>query len=332
MPKQNMRLNPEGNRGERSATRDGFGRGMVEAAERDERVVAVCADLTESMRLTEFERSFPDRFVRIGVSEQLLVSLGAGLALGGKTPFVASFAAFSPGRSWEQVRTNVCLNGTNVKIVGGHAGVTVGPDGATHQALEDIAITRCLPNLTVVVPCDAEQARLATLALAEADGPAYLRLGREPRPNLTTAETPFEIGRIQTFREGDDAAIVACGVMVGPALQAAETLAAEDGLECRVLNCHTIKPLDSQAVLAAARECGAVVTAEEHQLAGGLGSAVAETLAERRPTPIEFVGVRDRFGQSGEPDELLEEYGLTADDIRAAVRRAVARKTKTSGK
>ncbi|OIO52193.1 transketolase [Candidatus Uhrbacteria bacterium CG_4_10_14_0_8_um_filter_58_22] len=327
MTKQNLKLNgPDEQKKLLAATRDGFGQGLVEAAESDERLIGICADLTESLKMTEFERRFPKRFVRIGVSEQLLVALGAGFALAGKIPFVASFAAFSPGRSWEQIRTNVCLNGVNLKVVGGHAGLSVGADGATHQALEDIALMRCLPNMTVIVPCDSEQARRATLALAELDGSAYLRLGRAKTPTLTSADTPFEIGRIQTFRDGDDTAIVACGLMVGKSLQAAEELAAEDGIECSVLNCHTIKPLDDEAVLSAAEKCGAMVTAEEHQIAGGLGSTVSELLAQNMPVPIEFVGVHDRFGQSGESEELLTEYGLTVNDIKSAVRRAIRRK------
>ncbi|HCC21856.1 transketolase [Candidatus Uhrbacteria bacterium RIFOXYC2_FULL_47_19] len=327
MSKQNLKLNDSGKQKKLlAATRDGFGQGLVEAAKLDERIIGICADLTESLKMTEFEQQFPKRFVRIGVSEQLLVALGAGFALAGKIPFVASFAAFSPGRSWEQIRTNVCLNDVNLKVVGGHAGLSVGADGATHQALEDIALMRCLPKMTVVVPCDSEQARRATLALATLDGPAYLRLGRAKVPTLTSVDTPFEIGRVQIFREGTDTAIIACGLMTERSLQAAEELAAEDGIECTVLNCHTIKPLDDEAILMAAQKCGALVTVEEHQIAGGLGSVVAELLAQNTPTPIEFVGVHNRFGQSGEADELLSEYELTVSDIKTAVRRALHRK------
>ncbi|MFH1047986.1 MAG: transketolase C-terminal domain-containing protein [Patescibacteria group bacterium] len=311
--------------GERAATRDGFGLGIIDAAEKDERVVALCADLTESLKLTEFEKRFSARYIRLGVSEQSLVAIGAGFALAGKIPFVASFAMFSPGRAWEQVRTNVCLNDANVKIVGGHAGLTVGPDGATHQALEDIAIMRCLPNMTVVVPCDAEQARKATVAAAEMIGPVYLRLGRPKESIVTTDQTPFEIGRAQVMRDGNDVAIIACGAAVFEALRAADILA-EEGLECRVINCHTIKPLDDQTLLQAANQCGAVVTVEDHQMIGGLGSAVAELLAKHSPTPMEIVGVNDRFGQSGESAELLKEYGLTAEHIMQATHRAHKRK------
>ncbi|MFC1638713.1 transketolase family protein [Patescibacteria group bacterium] len=321
-----MKLNEDWRDGAGSATRDGFGAGLVEAGERHSEVYAACADLTESTRMKEFKERFPERFVQLGVSEQLLVALGAGLALAGKVPFLGSFAMFSPGRSWEQVRNNLCLNGANAKVVGSHAGLTVGGDGATHQALEDLAITRTIPNLTVVVPCDAPQARQATLALAEHVGPAYLRLGRGKIAPLTTDGTPFEIGQAQTFREGTDLAIIACGTVMHEALAAAEELAGE-GLDCRVLNMHTVKPMDRAAVLAAAEQCGAIVTVEDHQVRGGMGSRVAEILAEERPVPIQFVGVQDAFGQSGRPEELLAEYGLDAAGIKEAARRAHGRKT-----
>jgi len=310
---------------DRRATRDGFGEGLVQAAKSDPAVVGLCADVTESTRMNLFQEAFPDRFVQLGVHEQLLVALGAGLALAGKVPFVAAYAVFSPGRAWEQVRTNVCVNDANVKIVGAHAGVTVGPDGATHQALEDIAIMRVLPNMKVVVPCDAVEARKATLAAAKLAGPVYLRLGREKTPTLTTEATPFEIGRVVSLRQGRDAAIVACGIMVYEALVAAEELAKE-GVDCAVLDCHTIKPLDEDALVAAAERCGAMVTAEEHQVAGGLGSAVAECLAARRPVPMEFVGVHDRFGESGTAAELTRHFGLTSTDIKQAVKKAISRK------
>jgi transketolase len=307
-------------------TRDGFGQGLVEAARRNENVVAVCADLVESTRMQAFRDAFPERFIEIGVQEQLLVAMSAGLAMAGKVPFVASYAMFCPGRAWEQIRTNMCLNDTNVKVAGAHAGVSVGPDGATHQAIEDIAIMRPIPRLTIVVPCDSVQTKKATLAVAELDGPVYLRFGREKSPVVTTDETPFEIGKAQVFRDGKDVAIVACGIVVYDALIAAERLAREDGLDCLVLNNHTVKPMDAPAILAAARTCGAVVTVEEHQIQGGMGSRVAEILVAEHPVPMEFVGVDDRFGQSGTPAELLAHYGMSADDIRAAVLRAAARK------
>lgn len=306
-------------------TRDGFGEGLVAAAAADPRVVALCADLTESTRMLPFKKAYPDRFVQMGIHEQLLTSLAAGLAMAGKVPFIASYAMFCPGRAWEQVRTNLCLNETNVKIAGAHAGVSVGPDGATHQAIEDIAITRVIPKMTVVVPCDAVQTKKATLAVAAHVGPCYLRFGREKSAVLTTEETPFEIGTAQVLRDGHDVAIIACGILVYDALRAAEELAKE-GIDCLVLNNHTVKPMDVAGVVAAAVKCGTVVTVEEHQRQGGMGSRVAEILAENHPTPIEFVGVDDRFGESGTPTELLTHFGLDAAGITAAVRRALARK------
>jgi len=307
-------------------TRDGFGEGLVEAGKRNPNVVAVCGDLTESTRMQPFKDAFPERFIQLGVQEQLLAALSAGLALAGKIPFIASYAMFNPGRSWEHVRTNLCLNFTNVKIAGAHAGVSVGPDGATHQAIEDIAIMRPIPNMTIIVPCDSTQTKKATQAAAELAGPVYLRFAREKSPVFTTDETPFEIGRAQVFRDGTDAAIIACGILVHNALLAADELAREDGIDCLVLNNHTVKPMDEDAVVTAARTCGAVVTVEEHEVLGGMGSRVAEVLAERRPTPLEFIGVHNRFGQSGTPDELIEHYGMGVSHIKAAVRRVVARK------
>ncbi len=307
-------------------TRDGFGAGLVEAGRRDRNVVAVCADLADSTRMQAFRDAFPERFIEIGVQEQLLAAMSAGLALAGKIPFIASYAMFCPGRAWEQVRTNICLNNANVKIAGAHAGVSVGPDGATHQATEDIAIMRTIPNVTIVVPCDAPQTKAATLAVARTAGPAYVRFGREKSPVITTDATPFEIGKAQVLREGSDVAIVACGILVYNALIAADELAREDGLECLVLNNHTIKPMDEQAIVSAAQRCGAVVTVEEHEVLGGMGSRVAEVLAQTCPVPMEFVGVQDRFGQSGTPQQLLAEYGMDPPSIRAAVRRAANRK------
>jgi transketolase len=307
-------------------TRNGFGDGLVEAARRDPNVVAVCADLVESTRMQAFRDAFPERFVEVGVHEQFLVAMAAGMAYEGKVPFIASYAMFCPGRAWEQVRTTMCLNETNVKIAGAHAGVSVGPDGATHQAIEDIAIMRPIPNMTVIVPCDAPQTRKATLAVAAMHGPVYLRFGREKTAVVTTGETPFEIGKAQVFRNGSDVALIACGILVYNALIAADELSRDAGIECLVLNNHTIKPMDAGAVVAAARRCGTVVTIEEHQIAGGMGSAVAEILAANQPVPIEFIGVHDRFGQSGNPDELIEHYGMGVSAIKEAVRRALRRK------
>jgi transketolase len=308
-------------------TRNGFGEGMVEAGSRNREVIGICADLSESTRFEAFKKAHPTQYIEIGVSEQLLVAMAGGLASVGKIPWIASYAMFNPGRSWEQVRTIIALNEANVKIAGAHAGVSVGPDGATHQAIEDIAIMRVIPHMTVVVPCDAVQTKKATLALSEKWGPAYLRFGREKSAVITTEGTPFEIGKAQIFREGGDVAVIACGILVYNALIAADRLAREEGVECLVLNNHTIKPMDEQAIVEAARACGTVVTVEEHQRQGGMGSRVAEVLAARNPVPIEFVGVDDRFGQSGDPQELVEYYGMGAGAIADAVRRAHQRKT-----
>lgn len=309
----------------KASNRDGYGYGVVKAGRENPDVVVLCADLTESTKCTGFREEFPDRFVQIGVQEQLLASCAAGMAAAGKVPFVASYAMFCPGRAWEQVRTNICLNGSNVKIIGSHGGVTVGEDGATHQGLEDIAIMRVLPNMTVIVPCDAVEAEKATVAISRTDGPCYMRLAREKTPVFTTVDTPFEIGRAVIFREGKDVAIIACGPLVYGALLAAEELAKE-GVEAEVINCHTIKPIDEEALAAAAKKCGAVVTVEEHQIAGGLGGAVAEFLAQQRPVPVEFVGVRDRFGESGKAHELIEHFGMGVGHIKEAAEKAVKRK------
>lgn len=308
-------------------TRNGFGEGLIEAGARNRDVLGICADLSESTRFEGFRKAHPAQYIEIGVSEQMLVAMAGGLAAVGKIPWIASYAMFNPGRSWEQVRTIMALNETNVKIAGAHAGVSVGPDGATHQAIEDIAIMRVIPHMTVVVPCDSVQTKKAALALSERWGPAYLRFGREKSAVITTDETPFEIGKAQTFREGGDVAIVACGILVYNALIAADRLASEDGIECRVVNNHTVKPMDEAAIVGAAQACGAVVTVEEHQKAGGMGSRVAEILSQQFPAPIEFVGVDDRFGQSGDPMELIEYYGMGADAIVEAARRAHKRKT-----
>jgi transketolase len=311
-------------------TRNGFGEGLIEAGTRDANVLGICADLAESTRFEGFKKAHPAQYVEIGVSEQMLVAMAGGLAAVGKIPWIASYAMFNPGRSWEQVRTIMALNETNVKIAGAHAGVSVGPDGATHQAIEDIAIMRVIPHMFVVVPCDAVQTKKATLALSAMWGPAYLRFGREKSAVVTTEETPFEIGKAQIFRQGSDAAIIACGILVYNALLAADKLAREHGIECRVVNNHTIKPMDEAAIVDAARSCNAVVTVEEHQKHAGMGSRVAEILAQRQPVPIEFVGVEDTFGQSGDPAELIEYYGMGVDAIVAAVKRAYERKKATS--
>jgi transketolase len=306
-------------------TRNGFGEGLLEAAKANKNVIGICADLSESTRFLGLKEALADQYIEIGVSEQLLVAMAGGLASTGKIPWIASYAMFNPGRSWEQVRTIMALNETNVKIAGAHAGVSVGPDGATHQAIEDIAIMRVIPHMTVVVPCDALQTKKATLALTAMHGPVYLRFGREKTPIVTTEHTPFEIGKAQIFRDGADVAIVVCGILMYNALIAAKELA-DDGIECMVVNNHTIKPMDETAIVAAAKRCGAMVTVEEHQVAAGMGSRVAEILAQHHPVPIEFVGVHDQFGQSGDPVELIEHYGMGTTSIKEAVRRARARK------
>lgn len=309
------------------AIRDGFGEGIVMAAEKNENIVALSADLADSTRLGRFKEKFSERFFQMGVAEQNLSLVAAGLAAMGKIPFMASFAVFSPGRNWEIIRTAVCLNKMNVKVVGSHAGLSVGPDGASHQGLEDIALMRVLPEMTVIVPADAEEAKKATIAAADYSGPVYLRLSRDKTPVITTSETPFEIGKALVLREAEkpEVVIIACGLMAYRALVAAKKLA-EEGIQCGVINSHTIKPLDKEAILDAVQKAGAVVVAEEHQKAGGLGSAVAEFLAESFPSPIEFVGVNDCFGQSGTAAELLDHYGLGIEDIIKAAQIVIKRK------
>ncbi len=308
------------------ATRDGFGKGLVEAGRQNGDVIAICADLVESTRMDAFKAAYPHRYIEIGVAEQMLAAMAAGLAAVGKIPFIASYAMFDPGRSWEQIRTTIALNEVNVKIAGAHAGLSVGPDGATHQALEDIAIMRVIPNMTVVVPCDSVQAEKATVAVASRWGASYLRFGREKTAVVTTQDTPFRVGKAQVFRGGGDAAIIACGILVYDALRAADELAVEDGIQCRVINNHTIKPMDEHVIVRAAQDCGAVVTVEEHQVHAGMGSRVAEILALYWPVPMEFVGVHDRFGQSGTAAELIQFYRLGSDAIKEAVRGAFRRK------
>lgn len=310
---------------EQKPTRDGFGTGAVEAGKADPRVVVLCADLAESTRAEWFQKEFPERFIEMGVAEQNMATVAAGMAAAGKVPFIASYAAFSPGRNYEQLRTTVALNALPVKICGMHAGVSVGPDGATHQMLEDIGMMRMLPGMTVIAPADAEEARKAVIAAAQTDGPVYLRFGRAATPVFTTAETPFAIGKALVLfaSEKPQVALLSTGSLSYAALLAANALA-EEGVGALVLHVPTIKPLDEEAVLAAAQQAGRVVTIEEHQAAGGFGSAVAELLSEQHPVPIRRLGVADRFGQSGTPDELLAHYGLDATHI-ADVARVLAR-------
>jgi transketolase len=309
--------------------RNGFGEGLVEAGEKDERIVGLCADLTESTRMEEFAKKFPKRFIEVGITEQNLASVGSGMAAMGKIPFISSYAAFSPGRNWEQIRTTICYNDVPVKIAGSHAGLTVGPDGGTHQALEDIALTRVLPNMHVICPCDSHEAKRATLAAAQTKYPTYIRLAREKTPIITTSQTPFEIGKAQVFFEskGDtvDVTIIACGSLVYQAIIAASKLE-DEGVKVSVINMATIKPLDTQILEVFAKKSRAFVTVEEHQIAGGLGSAIAEWSAGTYPVPLEFVGVKDSYGQSGKPNELLDVYNLNTKSIEQAVYKVLSRK------
>ena len=314
--------------------RKGFGEGLVIAGRMEERVVALCADLTDSTTMNLFAKEFPKRFVEMGVAEQNLASVASGMSAMGKIPFISSYAMFSPGRNWEQIRTTICYNDRKVVIAGSHAGISVGPDGGTHQAIEDIAITRVIPNLTVISPCDALEAKKATLAAVTWKTPVYIRLAREKTAVITTDETPFEIGKAQIFYDGSlghsmskscAVGIVATGALVAKAILVANALGKE-GIAVKVLNLPTIKPLDEKALVLLAQETGAIVSVEEHQIRGGMGSAVAECLVKHHPVPQEFVGVDDRFGQSGTPEQLIEYYKMGESAIIFAVKKVLARK------
>ena len=310
-----LKLNPKifNDDVEQAPIRKGFGEGLLLAGEKDENVVGLCADLTESTQMHLFANKFPERFIQVGVAEQNLVTITSGLAAMGKIPFCSSYAMFSPGRNWEQIRTTITYNDRPVKIAGSHAGISVGPDGGTHQALEDIALMRVMPNIDVISPCDAIEAKKATQALAKTKKPAYLRLAREKTPIVTTEETPFEIGEAEIYWLPDvglaQIGIIATGSLMYRALLAAKELETE-GIKTKVMNLASIKPIDKDAIITLAKECRAIVTVEEHQIAGGMGSAVAEVLAQNFPVPIEFIGIQDKFGQSGSPDELIEHYGM----------------------
>jgi len=308
--------------------RKGFGEGLVVAGEADENIVGLCADLTESTQMHLFRDKFPKRFVQVGVAEQNLASVASGMSAMGKISFISSYAMFSPGRNWEQIRTTIAYNDRAVIIAGSHAGISVGPDGGTHQAIEDIAITRVIPNMVVISPCDSIEAKKATIALAKLGKPAYLRLAREKTGLMTTFETPFEIGKAEIFYRPDGVAhvgIIATGALVRNALLAARDLE-KKGIKVVVMNLATIKPLDTEAILALTKETRAIVTVEEHQIAGGMGSAVSEFLSANFPVPIEFIGVKDKFGQSGKPEELIEHYGMGREHIKSAVVKVVNRK------
>ncbi len=304
--------------------RKGFGEGLVLAGDKNPQVVALSADLTESAQALPFKEKFPNRFVQVGIAEQNMTSVASGMAAMGKIPFITSYAMFSPGRNWEQIRTTICYNNQPVKIAGSHAGVSVGPDGGTHQAVEDLALTRILSRMIVLSPCDAIEARKATLASVDTNTPVYIRLAREKTPVMTTAETPFEIGKTQTFwkSEKPKVGIIATGALLHKALLVAQTLEKEN-IEVEVMNLSTIKPLDEEAIINLAKKTGKIVTVEEHQIAGGMGSAVAECLAKNFPVPMKFIGVNDEFGQSGTPAELIEHYGMGEKDILKAVKELI---------
>jgi transketolase len=309
--------------------RKGYGEGLLQAGEQDHRIVALCADLTESTQMHLFAKKFPERFIEVGIGEQSMASVASGLAAMGKIPFFSSYAMFSPGRNWEQIRTTICYNDRNCKIIGSHAGISVGPDGGTHQAIEDMAIMRVIPRMTVIAPCDSIEAKKATIAAAQWEGPVYIRLAREATPIVTCDETPFAIGKAQVFYAPSDGVvaqvgIIATGSLVYNALIAAKQLESE-GIPTKMINLPTVKPLDEEVVLALAKETGAIVTVEEHQRKGGMGSAVAEFLAQTHPTKQEFVGVNDEFGQSGTPTELVEHYGMGITAIVLAAKRVLKR-------
>lgn len=307
--------------------RVGFGRGLLESGKKNSKVVALCADLTESTHMQPFREAFPDRFIEVGVAEQNLVTVASGLSAVGKIPFATSYAGFSPGRNWEQIRTTICLNDRNVKIVGSHAGLSVGPDGATHQMLEDIALMRVLPNMIVVVPADSVEAQKATLALTNKKSPAYLRLAREGTAVITTTDSPFSIGKAQVLCDGDDITIIACGPMVYEALKAALVLQ-HYSISAEVINCSTIKPLDSDTIIASIKKTRRVITVEEAQSVCGLGGAISELLASRFPVPVVRLGVQDRFGQSGEVSQLWQEYSIDEKSIVKYTREFVKKVTK----
>lgn len=323
-----LKLNPKvfNDDVEQVPIRKGFGEGLVLSGDENPNVVALCADLTESTQMLKFKEKYPDRFVEIGVAEQNLVTVASGMSAMGKIPFCSSYAMFSPGRNWEQIRTTIAYNDRPVVVVGSHAGISVGPDGGTHQAIEDMAIMRVMPNMTVISPCDAIEARKATIALSKLGKPAYLRLAREKTGIITTDETPFEIGKASVFYQPDGIAhvgIIATGALVRTAMLAAKD-AEKKGIKVKVLNIHTIKPLDTEAVLSLAKETGKIITLEEHQKAGGLGSAVAEVLAENNPTKMILLGINDKFGQSGTPNELLKHYGLDRESVGNAIKKILS--------
>jgi transketolase len=310
---------------EKKDTRSGFGAGLLEAAKKDDNVVGLCADLTGSLKMGDFKNAFPERFFQVGIAEANMIGLAAGMTIGGKIPFTGTFANFSTSRVYDQIRQAVAYSGKNVKICASHAGLTLGEDGATHQVLEDIGMMKMLPHMVVINPCDFNQTKAATMAIAEYEGPVYLRFGRPAVPNFTPADQKFEIGKALMLNEGADVTIVATGHMVWEAIEAGHELA-KKGIDAEIINIHTIKPLDGDAILKSVAKTGCIVTAEEHQIAGGLGESIASLVSTNAPAPVEIVAVQDTFGESGSPAQLMEKYGLTAKNIVAAVEKVVARK------
>lgn len=306
-------------------TRSGFGEGLHELGKTNPNVVALCADLIGSLKMNAFQDSFPERFFQVGIAEANMMGIAAGLTIGGKIPFTGTFANFSTGRVYDQIRQSIAYSGKNVKICASHAGLTLGEDGATHQILEDVGMMKMLPHMTVVNPCDFNQTKAATLAIADYEGPVYLRFGRPKVPNFTSPDQKFEIGKAWMVSEGTDVTIFATGHLVWKAIEAGHKLA-EEGISAEVINIHTIKPLDEEAVLGSAAKTKCVVTAEEHQMNGGLGDSIAQLLARKQPTPIEFVAVNDSFGESGTPEELMTKYGIDTADVFAAAKRVLGRK------
>ncbi len=310
---------------EKKDTRSGFGQGLLELGRKNPSVVALCADLTGSLKMGEFKQEFPERFFQTGIAEANMMGLAAGLSIGGNIPFTGTFANFSTGRVYDQIRQSIAYSEKNVKICASHAGVTLGEDGATHQILEDLGMMKMLPNMTVINPCDYNQTRAATIAIADHHGPVYLRFGRPKVPVFTSEDQEFEIGKAVTFIEGSDVTILATGHLVWHAIEA-EAKLADQGIQAEVINIHTIKPLDEAAVLNSVRKTGCVVTAEEHQINGGLGGSIAQLLSRYYPAPLEIVGVDDQFGESGKPADLMQKYGLSTDDIFEAVLKVMERK------
>ncbi|MGW8123220.1 transketolase family protein [Roseivirga echinicomitans] len=310
---------------EKKDTRSGFGDGLLELGRTNPEVVALCADLVGSLKMQDFIDEFPERFFQVGIAEANMMGVAAGLTIGGKIPFTGTFANFSTGRVYDQIRQSIAYSGKNVKICASHAGLTLGEDGATHQILEDIGLMKMLPHMTVINPCDYNQTKAATIAIAEFEGPVYLRFGRPKVPVFTPADQKFEIGKALKMIEGKDVTIFATGHLVWEAIEA-EAVLAKEGISVEVINIHTIKPLDVQAIIESAKKTGCVVTAEEHQMNGGLGDSVAQTLALHRPTPLEMVAVNDSFGESGTPEQLMKKYGIDAENIVKAVKRVMKRK------